>query len=65
MTDPREEAIRDCKYAKSLGDHALSEHIGHWLTGATTNDSDAEYQKTIQEISVFLDTPVCLLKDSK
>ena len=65
MTDPREEAIRDCKYAANLGVHALNEHFSHWLTGSTKNASDAEYQKTIREIAVKLDTHVCLLKEVK
>jgi hypothetical protein len=67
----REDAISDCKYAKSLGKTALMQHFLIWSLGLDPNiptgftqeedDSDREYQLTILEIQSKLNTPECLL----
>lgn len=61
MTE-REQAILDCKYAKSIGQSMLNFHIGMWLLDATVPDDDEkEYQLAIIEIKSKLGTEECLL----
>lgn len=68
-SDARHEAICDCKYAKSLGEAALMQHITIWrdsLKPYGSTDADLihfEYWKTIFEISEKLGTPECLLEN--
>lgn len=68
MGNAREEAIADCKYALSLGKHALNEHIVHW-TGVTAQahkplfDKDEySYFVAMNEIKRKLGGDECLLK---
>jgi hypothetical protein len=63
---PREEAIADMKYAKSLGMTALKQHYLIWR-GATlvVGTSNAEYSLAVMEIYDKLDTEKCLLKGEK
>lgn len=63
---PREEAIADMRYAKSLGEVALTQHYLIWR-GATVPypSDDAEYASVIMEIYNKLDTEECLLKEGK
>lgn len=63
MSDARDEAIADCKYAKSLGNIALMQHIGFWQTLIDEDSqSDNEYHAAILEIEYKLETEECLLK---
>lgn len=60
---PREEAISDMKYAKSLGETALKQHYMHWRGATVPYPSDvAEYAQTVMEVYENLDTEECLLK---
>lgn len=60
---PREEAIADMKYAKSLGMTALKQHYMIWRGATVPYPSDvAEYAGVIMEIYDKLDTEECLLK---
>jgi len=60
----REDAISDCKYAKSLGNTALMQHIAIWTTLIDEDDiGDNEYHATIAEIEYKLGTPECLLEN--
>lgn len=60
-----EEAIADCKYAKSLSQSMLIMHLGIWSesTGISTDVWDREYQLTILEIQRKLGTTECLLEN--
>lgn len=68
----REEAIADCKYAKSLGNTALEKHIQSWSIpfeqhvkqGYLVCPDDDVYIDAIAEISQKLDTDECLLKEN-
>jgi hypothetical protein len=71
--DSRQQAISDCKYAKSLGNTALMQHImiwGEW-DGVTLRpgglyadeEYDLEYYKTIFEVADKLGTPECILEN--
>lgn len=63
MSDARAEAIADCKYAKSLGDVALKQHIAIWQTLIDECDqSDNEYHSAIAEIEDKLGSEECLLR---
>lgn len=62
---PREEAIADCKYAKSLGETALQHHLRMWYAWDGGTQSDVDYYLTIDEIRVKLGTPRCLLEEHK
>jgi hypothetical protein len=64
-TTPREEAIADMRYAKSLGMTALKQHYLIWR-GATVlfPSYDQEYAGFIMEIYDKLDTDDCLLKEA-
>lgn len=66
---PREEAIADCKYARSLGEIALSQHIDMW-TGLRAQASKVElnrdeysYFVAMNELKRKLNTEECLLKE--
>lgn len=63
---PREEAISDCNYAKSLGNIALSEHLFIWGSMEERFDLESkenqEYYLAIVEIYDKLNTPECLLE---
>ncbi|UAV89729.1 hypothetical protein [Pseudomonas phage COT4] len=61
---PREEAIADMRYAKSLGETALKQHYLIWR-GATVPypSDDAEYAGVVMEVYDKLDTEECLLKE--
>lgn len=65
MTPAREEAIADCKYAKSLGETALKEHIHIWEVHYTAEGDDHKYRTAILEIKKKLGTPQCLLEEHK
>lgn len=58
----REEAIADCKYARSLGVLALDSHFEIWQKGDADTDEHEEYQLTILEIQRKLNTNECLLE---
>ena len=69
----RQEAIEDCRYAKSLGLITLSQHIHIW-TNKKSGWWDAvipeaeltfnrEYELAIREIASKLDTTECLLEN--
>lgn len=63
MSDAREEAISDCKYAKSLGEVAFQQHMSIWSGFPPGFDSpDYEYWCTLSEIQEKLETDECLLK---
>lgn len=63
MSEAREEAVADCKYAKSLGDTALKQHYIIWRGATVPYPSDiAEYAATVIEIYEKLETDECLLK---
>lgn len=61
---PREEALADMRYAKSLGETALKQHYIIWRNPVKTRDceEDKEYQLAILEINAKLNTPECLLE---
>lgn len=71
----RQEAIEDCRYAKSLGLIALTQHIHIWTNkesgwwDAVTLEAELtfnrEYELAIREIASKLDTPDCLLGEVK
>lgn len=71
----RQEATEDCRYAKSLGLIALSQHIHIWTDerykevcgrdNITDLIFDHEYELAIREIASKLDTPDCLLGEVK
>lgn len=63
---PREEALSDMCYAKSLGETALKQHYLIWR-GATIplGSSHVEYASTVMEIWDKLNTPECLLENWK
>lgn len=59
----RDEAISDCKYAKSLGVFALTQHFCIWAGyRSLDNASDHEYREAINEIKEKLGSEECLLK---
>lgn len=59
---PREEAIADMAYAKSLGKTALNQHYMIWRGATLPYPSDAaEYAQAVMEIYEKLDTDDCLL----
>lgn len=60
MTE-REQAVSDCKYARSLSVNTLNSHIGMWTLGDVDPD-EQDYQDTIREIKSKLGTEECLLK---
>ncbi len=61
---PREEAISDMKYAKSLGMTALNQHYLIWRGATVLHPSaDAEYAQAVMEVYDKLDTDECLLKE--
>lgn len=63
---PREEAIADMRYAKSLGETALKQHYLIWRGMTVLYPSyDADYAKVVMEIYDKLDTEECLLKEGK
>lgn len=60
---PREEAIADMTYAKSLGETALKQHYMIWRGATVPCPSDvAEYADVVMEIYDKLETEECLLK---
>lgn len=60
---PREEAISDCKYARSLGETALNQHYMIWRGHTVVVDSyNDQYAATVMEIWDKLNTPECLLE---
>lgn len=69
----RQEAIEDCRYAKSLGLIALSQHIHFWINpnyiainpNLEDHPWDKEYELAIREIASKLDIPECLLGEVK
>mgnify|MGYP001007226380 CR=1 FL=1 len=69
---PREEALHDCRYALSLSETALNQHILNWTCEAYSNyyeggisEEDREYLLTIEEIKAKLYTDECLLTKEK
>lgn len=63
MSEDRDEAIADCKYALSLGMTALNQHFCIWAGYRSLDtSSDHEYRETINEIKAKLETDECLLK---
>lgn len=60
---PREEAIADMKYTKSLGMTDLKQHYLFWRGATVPHPSDvAEYASVVMEVYDKLDTDECLLK---
>ncbi len=67
MNDNRHQAISDCKYALSLSETALQQHLYYWLHVTTESsiplyEEDQEYMLTLKEIQDKLQTNECLLK---
>jgi len=63
MNDNRHQAICDCKYALSLSETALQQHLNVWFEDQYIQSvSDQEYFLTLQEIQAKLHTNECLLK---
>lgn len=63
MTD-LEEAIGNCKYARSLGEVALQQHLESWASAVMAfDDEDYNYYLSVMEIKQKLDTEECLLKE--
>lgn len=63
---PREQAISDMKYAKSLGETALFQHFDLWSRKDwpfNPQPGDDEYFQALQEIMRKRDTNECLLVD--
>lgn len=61
---PREEAIADMRYAKSLGMTALKQHYMIWRGATVPYPSDvAEYASVVMEVYDKLDTDECLLEN--
>lgn len=61
---PREDAISDMRYAKSLGSTALWEHLAQWLPEHPLDStSDQEYRAALFEIRDKHNTEECLLKE--
>lgn len=59
---PREEAIADMRYAKSLGGTALKQHYMIWRGATVPFPSEAaEYAKAVMEAYEKLDTDECIL----
>ncbi len=78
MNDNRHTAIQDCKYALSLSETALQQHIDLWLNlrqneirlkvehgSDIWSQADEEYALTLQEIQAKLHTNECLLKEEE
>lgn len=62
MSEARDEAIADCKYAKSLGVFALTQHLCMWAGyRSLDNASDHEYREAINEIKEKFGSDECLL----
>lgn len=63
MTEARNEAITDCKYALSLGKTALYEHFSFWMPEHNLDsETDIQYRNTLFEIRNKMGTEECLLK---
>lgn len=64
MMSPKEQAISDCKYAKSLGELALKSHIKIWTNENIPPEDEYEalYMEAIREIEDNLNTQQCLIK---
>lgn len=60
----RDQAISDCKYAASLGEVGLNQHIQIWEGFPPSADAieDYEYWCTMAEIKSKLGSEECLLK---
>ncbi len=72
MNDNRHQAISDCRYALSLSETALREHIINWTCAAYSDfnegemsQDDQEYLLTLKEIQAKLYTNECLLKEGE
>lgn len=62
MSDARDEAIADMRYAKSLGETALKQHYMIWRGATVPFPSDvADYAATVMEIYEKLGSEECLL----
>lgn len=63
--DSRQQAISDCKYAKSLGSTALNQFLSSWLDDwyEGIHNKDMDYYLALKEISDKLGTPGCLLEN--
>lgn len=66
LEEIRNQAVRDCKYAMSLGDSTLTSHLCIWVSpfedGEGQTEDDIQYQNVIFEIVDNLRTDKCLLK---
>ena len=65
MSEQFDLAVADCKYASSLSDFALGQHIYNWIAGDDVEDlcsDQLEYYFAIKEIADKLDTDECLLR---
>ncbi len=66
MNDNRHAAISDCKYALSLSETALQQHLNVWLEDECIQPaSDQEYLLILKEIQANLYTNECLLKEGE
>lgn len=78
MNDNRHQAISDCKYALSLSEIALKQHIDLWTNlrqneirlkvehgSDIWSEDDEEYALALQEIQAKLHTNECLLKEGE
>lgn len=70
MSHDRDEAIADCKYAASLGEFALEQHIESWTAPGgwepacpekVWRDGEYPYHLAIMEIKSKLGTDECLI----
>lgn len=62
MSEARDEAIADMRYAKSLGETALKQHYMIWRGATVPFPSDvAEYAATVMEVYEKLGSEECLL----
>ncbi len=70
----REDAVNDCKYALSLSETALNQHLWIWLEESLESEyvsdtnliqEDREYILTLKEIKAKLYTDECLLTKEK
>jgi len=67
---PRELALQDCKYALSLSETALDQHLDIWLNCPAVyieafDEEDEQYLLTLQEIKASLYTDECLITKEK
>lgn len=64
MNRNQQDAVMDCRYALSLSQTALHQHLNTWLESLDEmSEDDKEYCLTLAEIKAKLGTNKCLLKE--